>query len=146
MSLDYALQLYIILNDPTSTVTIDLPTGFSWFKLNADQRGFFRVNYLPQHWEAIAKALNGSATSLDASDRWGVVDDSFSLAAAGSLPYSTALNLVQVYITKITASGRRAFKNLLTLPSKFRVDEKSLFFTEHGPSISPTHPKRKEFN
>lgn len=72
-----------------------MPTGFSWFKLNANQRGFFRVNYIPEHWDALAKALGTDVSVMKASDRWGVIDDSFSLSAAGSLPYSTALDLVQ---------------------------------------------------
>jgi aminopeptidase N len=76
-------------------VTIELPTDFKWVKLNADQRGFFRVNYLPAHWNALATALIANVSSMSASDRYGVIDDSFSLSAAGSLPYSTSLELVQ---------------------------------------------------
>ncbi|XP_046631093.1 glutamyl aminopeptidase-like [Daphnia pulicaria] len=77
------------------SVTIELPTDFKWVKLNADQRGFFRVNYLPAHWNALATALIANVSSMSASDRYGVIDDSFSLSAAGSLPYSTSLELVQ---------------------------------------------------
>lgn len=76
-------------------MTIELPTDFKWVKLNADQRGFFRVNYLPAHWNALATALIANVSSMSASDRYGVIDDSFSLSAAGSLPYSTSLELVQ---------------------------------------------------
>lgn len=76
-------------------MTIELPTDFKWVKLNADQRGFFRVNYLPGHWNALATALIANVSSMSASDRYGVIDDSFSLSAAGSLPYSTSLELVQ---------------------------------------------------
>jgi aminopeptidase N len=76
-------------------VTIDLPADFKWVKLNADQRGYFRVNYLADHWSAIATALRENVTAMSASDRYGVIDDSFSLSAAGSLPYSTSLELVE---------------------------------------------------
>lgn len=81
--------------DSWMAVTIDLPAGFTWVKLNANQRGFFRVNYISTHWNALATALGQNGSALQASDRWGVIDDSFSLSAAGSLPYSTSLDLVQ---------------------------------------------------
>lgn len=76
-------------------MTIDLPAGYSWVKLNAGQHGFFRVNYLPAHWSALAATLRNNVSALTASDRWGLIDDSFSISAAGSLGYSVALDLVQ---------------------------------------------------
>ncbi|XP_057378962.1 glutamyl aminopeptidase-like [Daphnia carinata] len=77
------------------SVTIELPNDVTWVKLNADQRGFFRVNYLPEHWNALAASLGKNVSAMKPSDRWGLIDDSFSLSAAGSLPYSTSLELVQ---------------------------------------------------
>ncbi|KAI9551578.1 hypothetical protein GHT06_021911 [Daphnia sinensis] len=85
--------MWLYMNN--DSVTIDLPSGFTWVKLNADQRGFFRVNYLPEHWNALAAALGNSVSAMKPGDRWGLIDDSFSLSAAGSLPYSTSLELVQ---------------------------------------------------
>lgn len=82
-----------------TSVVITLPKGFSWVKLNAGQKGFFRVNYTAEHWNAISNVLNVNMNSMSASDRWGVIDDSFSLSAAGFLPYSTSLDLVQ-YVKK----------------------------------------------
>lgn len=76
-------------------MTIDLPSGFNWVKLNADQQGFFRVNYNSEHWKAFAVALETNLDTLNPRDRWGVIDDSFSLAEAGQLAYSTALDLIQ---------------------------------------------------
>lgn len=104
-------------------VTVKLPSNFTWIKLNAGQNGFYRVNYLADHWKALGTALSNDHTVystqfttfsnpsiwvsiyvylfqvLTAADRWGVVDDVFSLAAAGSLSYSTALDTVK-YIKK----------------------------------------------
>jgi len=77
------------------SVTIDLPAGVTWFKLNADQQSFFRVNYDPQHWKALALALQNNLDALNPKDRWGVIDDSFSLSEAALLPYGTPLDLVQ---------------------------------------------------
>ena len=76
-------------------MTIKLPVGYSWVKLNAKQMGYFRINYLDEHWSALSNALLNDVSSMNASDRWGIIDDSFSLSAAGSLPYSTALDLIQ---------------------------------------------------
>ena len=65
--------------------------GATWIKLNAGQDGFFRVNYNAAHWEALRTALANNVSALDPADRWGLIDDAFSLAAAGSLSYETAL-------------------------------------------------------
>ena len=83
------------------SVDVTVPSDFSWVKLNAGQIGFFRVNYIADHWTAVASALAANVDSMSASDRWGVIDDSFSVAAAGLLSYSTALDLVQ-YVKKDT--------------------------------------------
>lgn len=77
------------------TVTINFTADCKWIKLNANQRGFYRVNYKPEYWNAFVTALNENVYALQASDRWGLIDDSFSLSAAGSLSYNTALDLVQ---------------------------------------------------
>jgi hypothetical protein len=96
-------------------VTIDLPIGFKWVKLNADQRGYFRVNYLPDHWNAIATALRENVTAMLPTDRYGIIDDSFSLSAAGSLPYSTSLELVDYVkndrhpVPWVAASGKLSY-------------------------------------
>jgi len=81
------------------SVTVKLPSDFTWVKLNAGQNGFYRVNYSADHWKALGTALLENNTVLTAADRWGVVDDVFSLAAAGTLSYSTALDTVK-YIKK----------------------------------------------
>lgn len=114
-------------------MTIELPSDFTWVKLNADQRGFFRVNYQPEHWNAIATALGNNVTAMNASDRWGVIDDSFSLSAAGSLPYSTSLELVQYVkndrhpVPWSAASGKLSYISSLiyitNLYPGFRVSE-----------------------
>ena len=73
-------------------MSINIPNNSSWVKLNAGQYGFFRVNYPDNIWQSMISALVSNITVMSASDRWGIIDDSFSLAAAGILPYNTALS------------------------------------------------------
>lgn len=63
--------------------------------MNFGQHGFYRVNYLPDHWKALSTALITNHSALTPSDRWGLIDDIFSLAAAESAPYGTAMDLIQ---------------------------------------------------
>jgi len=75
-----------------ASVSINISNNSSWVKLNAGQYGFFRVNYPDNIWQSMISALVSNITVMSASDRWGIIDDSFSLAAAGILPYNTALS------------------------------------------------------
>jgi puromycin-sensitive aminopeptidase len=67
-----------------------------WLKLNAGQSTFCRVNYDTELATRLAAAL--AAGSLpDATDRLGVLDDSFALARAGIGSTADALRLAAAY-------------------------------------------------
>lgn len=72
----------------------DLAAAGKWFKVNAGQLGFFKVNYTKQGWENISRAMGTMA--LSPADRAGSVSDAFSLASAGQLGMDVALNLATV--------------------------------------------------
>ncbi|CAN0321806.1 unnamed protein product [Pylaiella littoralis] len=69
----------------------ELQAAGKWFKVNAGQRGFFKVNYTDKGWANLSRAMQ--SMSVSPADRAGAVSDAFSLAAAGLLETSVALDL-----------------------------------------------------
>jgi tricorn protease interacting factor F2/3 len=77
-------------------MTVELPQAHSAYKLNIDQTGFYRVNYLdPDNLHALAdRVKNGS---LAHTDRWGLQNDLYALARAGRLPLEAYLDFIDHY-------------------------------------------------
>eukprot|EP00903_Cladosiphon_okamuranus_P013627 g12691.t1 len=69
----------------------ELHSAGKWFKVNAGQRGFFKVNYTDKGWANLSRAVQSRA--IPPADRAGAVADAFSLAAAGLAATSVALDL-----------------------------------------------------
>lgn len=73
--------------------TVDIPADVSFFKLNIDQTGFYRVNY-PSEWlEKLGKAV--ASSQLGASDRIGVVSDSFYMTYADKLDLASVMDMLK---------------------------------------------------
>jgi len=66
-----------------------------WVKLNAGQKGFFRVNYSSHLLERLVPAIE--TFGLPVLDRIGIENDAFALARAGLLPTTRVLELVSAY-------------------------------------------------
>ena len=73
-----------------------------WFKVNAGQTGFYRVNYAPDDWRRLAPAVQ--ALELPATDRLGIQNDAYALSRAGLLPVSRFLELAGAYVNETDAS------------------------------------------
>lgn len=54
----------------------------NWFKINKNQAGLYRVNYLPEQWNNIIKEIHGGNNKLSENDILGLVDDGFALSGA----------------------------------------------------------------
>ena len=78
-----------------------IPTD-DWFKVNAGQTGFFRVNYTGEDWQRLAPAIG--AGSLPATDRLGIQNDAYALSRAGLLPVTQFLELAGSYAGETDAS------------------------------------------
>ncbi len=74
----------------------------SWFKVNLNQTGFFRVNYRPEDWDKLVPAIHG--LELPASDRLGIQNDAYSLSRAAMLPVTQFLTLSKAYVNETDAS------------------------------------------
>ncbi|KAJ8681953.1 hypothetical protein QAD02_017745 [Eretmocerus hayati] len=84
------------------TTKIDLPVGDSWYLLNVEEVGFYRVNYDKGNWERLVKLLNSDHfTKLSVPNRAQIIDDSLNLARAGYIDFEIALRATQ-YLTRET--------------------------------------------
>ena len=73
-----------------------------WYKVNADQTGFFRVNYTGDDWQRLAPAI--STLELPATDRLGIQNDAYALSRSGLLPVTQFLELAGSYSGETDAS------------------------------------------
>ncbi len=77
-------------------MTVDLPQTATAYKLNVDQTGFYRVNYLDRD-NLIALADRVREGSLARTDRWGLQNDLYALVRAGRLPLATYIDFLGHY-------------------------------------------------
>ncbi|KAG9451703.1 hypothetical protein H6P81_004607 [Aristolochia fimbriata] len=69
--------------------------SLQWIKLNIDQTGFYRVQYDDELAARLRFAVE--AGCLSATDRFGILDDSFALCMAGKQTLSSLLFLMNAY-------------------------------------------------
>ncbi|GLT97240.1 hypothetical protein SLE2022_148130 [Rubroshorea leprosula] len=67
----------------------------SWIKLNVDQTGFYRVKYDEELATKLRHAIENK--HLTATDRFGILDDSFALCMARQLSLTSLLALMGAY-------------------------------------------------
>ncbi|KAJ6808349.1 aminopeptidase M1-like [Iris pallida] len=69
--------------------------GGSWIKFNVDQTGFYRVKYDVELAAALINAVKSK--QLSATDRYGLLEDSFALCMACKQTLSSLLSLLDAY-------------------------------------------------
>ncbi|TRY78714.1 hypothetical protein TCAL_06795 [Tigriopus californicus] len=79
--------------------TIELNVNKVPYVLNAQQTGYFRVNYDAENWLALTDELKNDPNNIHLLNRAQIMDDSFNLARAKQLEYSTPLDMTE-YLTK----------------------------------------------
>ena len=100
-------------------VEIELPEGSgSWFKVNRDQTGFYRVSYDPKNLTQLEAAILNN--QLGSKDRLGIQGDAYALCRAGYASVSSFLKLARSYVGENEApvlsdlsSGLRGIENLI---------------------------------
>ena len=97
----------------------------SWIKFNADQRGFFRVNYPLDSWLAFSKQLAENHEVLSAMDRASLINDAFALASAGLLDYSVAMSMLSYLKVERSLTPWKTAKNELVKLDDYLVDSQS---------------------
>ena len=94
-----AVTASTVMEEQEAQLTI--PTA-DWYKVNADQTGFYRVNYTADDWQRLAPAIGGR--ELPATDRLGIQNDAYALSRAGLLPVTQFLELAGSYAGETDAS------------------------------------------
>jgi len=83
----------------SSHISLDYSKSLGWLKLNADEIGFYRVDYDTQTWKQLAEQLIKNHTVFSTTDRANLLDDAFQLANNGRRTLTLALDMTQ-YLTK----------------------------------------------
>jgi puromycin-sensitive aminopeptidase len=86
--------VYSLLTEKTSTITID-EDDIEWIKFNPSQTAFCRVSYPIASYKKFVPAIRNK--SLGAIDRLGIQEDTCSLARAGAISSSAALEILSAY-------------------------------------------------
>ncbi|KFP11432.1 Glutamyl aminopeptidase, partial [Egretta garzetta] len=92
---------YVFYNTSNSAGIAITPPPNTFAKVNPDHIGFYRVNYDSQNWARLSTLLVSNHKDFSPADRAGILDDAFSLARAGLVNYSVALELTK-YLTNET--------------------------------------------
>jgi aminopeptidase N len=71
----------------------------SWIIANILASGYYRVNYDERNWKLLDLQLKTDHQVIHPINRAYLIDDSFALAAAEILPYTTAFSLIE-YLPK----------------------------------------------
>ncbi|XVF86850.1 hypothetical protein PTKIN_Ptkin18bG0075200 [Pterospermum kingtungense] len=71
----------------------------SWIKVNVEQSGFYRVKYEDELGAQLRKAIEKD--SLSATDKYGILDDTYALCVACQQSLSSLLSLMDVYRKEI---------------------------------------------
>jgi aminopeptidase N len=116
----------------------------NWFKLNVDQFGFFRVNYTPEQWQRLALVMDPIDGPLSATDRLGLISDSFAAGKAGYASIVESLNLVKGFGEHSTAEyvvWQELSSNLSSLASLYRSES---FYPELQEFLRKLYVKQAE--
>ncbi|KAJ3324928.1 Aminopeptidase 2 mitochondrial [Boothiomyces sp. JEL0866] len=86
----------LLFKEKTGSITFPYTkTETSWFKINAQVNGFYRVKYTPEQLKRLGAAIQNNINAFSTSDRIGVISDVFSLAKAGLGTTADALQVLQ---------------------------------------------------
>ncbi len=91
-----------VMEESRTSLQIPGASAASWFKVNPDQTGFFRVNYSAEDWQRLIPAIR--SLELPATDRLGIQNDAYALSRAGLLGVTQFLSLAQAYQNETDAS------------------------------------------
>ncbi|XP_047485886.1 glutamyl aminopeptidase-like [Penaeus chinensis] len=128
-------------------VTFNIPSGTSWVKLNVGQFGYYRVNYEASMWQDLIDLLLNDHEVLSPTDRSSLLNDAFSLADAGKLPYPTVLSLV-AYMKREThyIPWKTVTVQLSTLGRLLRQTKAYPYFRKYVVNLVSDHVQRLGWN
>ncbi|XP_060526667.1 aminopeptidase N [Cylas formicarius] len=88
-------------NVKETTVENALDADVSWFLINVNQTGYYRVNYEVENWKKLMNQLLGNGHVIfTPTNRAQMLDDALNLAFAGYLSYDVALNVTKYLVNE----------------------------------------------
>lgn len=85
-------------------MTINLENDVKWVKFNAEQMGYYRVQYEDENWNRIIEQLKNNPEKFSPKDRMGLITDAFALCQSNVLQCRIAINLIS-YLPKEQSWG-----------------------------------------
>ncbi len=80
------------------SLTIDMPADTVAIKINAGQKGYYRVKYTAELLKEVGKLVKEK--KIDSHDRYGLLDDMYSLMKRGDYSISYYLNFIEEYYSE----------------------------------------------
>lgn len=71
----------------------------SWILINAETYGYYRVEYDERNWDLISKQLITNHSMISQKTRFQLIDDAFTLASYGVVPYDVPFKIIR-YLKK----------------------------------------------
>lgn len=84
--------------------TIHLESEVKWVKFNADQMGYYRVQYEEENWSRLIEQMKSNHERFSTKDRMGLITDAFALCEANMLQCRHTINLIS-YLPKEKSWG-----------------------------------------
>lgn len=85
------------------SAVLERPAGSEWVLVNSGRFGYYRVNYPPELWTALAVESRREEAPFSNSELCGLLDDVWTLALAGNATYASAFDMTSFLAT--TAFG-----------------------------------------
>ncbi|XP_059643545.1 aminopeptidase M1-like isoform X1 [Cornus florida] len=106
----YDIRKNFLLQEKSGSVDIE---ECAWIKINVNQTGFYRVKYDEDLAGRLRHAIESKC--LSATDRYGILDDSFALSMACQQSLSSLLTLMSAYREELDYT---VLSNLIDISSK----------------------------
>ncbi|KAL7638669.1 UNVERIFIED_CONTAM: hypothetical protein RMT77_011241 [Armadillidium vulgare] len=82
-----------ISNTESFKIIKGFPSSDQWVIFNLQAMGYYRVNYDAENWNALIAQFKSDFNAIHTLNRAQILDDGYSLAKAGILPYETILDI-----------------------------------------------------
>jgi len=109
----------VVMDQKTMEITIPNLAADQYFKLNPEVVGYYRVHYSPEDLERLCSSVQ----ELSQLDRLNVLDDVFSLIAAGKATSTDGLKLLQAFKDEKSYVVWNSISNAISRLSTILVDQ-----------------------
>lgn len=128
--------------------TFNVASNDTWYILNIQEIGFYRVNYDSNNWKRLIAVLNSDKyTVIGELNRAQIIDDAFALARAGYIGYDIPLD-ISMYLKRETSHlpWRAFFSAIGYLGRRIEGDAKTKeLYTQHMQNLLSQEVAKTEY-